>query len=111
MSRSSTALECCNSTIQRRREFSGTVAGFGQGADAIDIRGINSASAQVGFAENTAGTGGVLTVGDGSHSANIALLGNYMASSFAAASDGHGGTLISEAPAAAQQTALTQPHA
>jgi hypothetical protein len=44
--------------------------------------------------------------------ANIALLGSYMASTFAAASDGHGGTLISEAAQASSQTpVLTQPHA
>jgi hypothetical protein len=44
--------------------------------------------------------------------ANIALLGSYMASTFAAASDGHGGTLISEAAQASSQTpALTQAHA
>jgi hypothetical protein len=49
---------------------------------------------------------------DGTHIANIALLGSYMASTFAAASDGHGGTLISEAAQTASQTPLlTQPHA
>jgi hypothetical protein len=43
---------------------------------------------------------------------NIALLGRYMASSFVASSDGHSGTLISEAAHALSQTALlTQPHA
>jgi len=41
---------------------------------------------------------GELTVSDGIHTANIALLGNYMASTFVMASDGHGGNLISEAP-------------
>ncbi len=42
-------------------------------------------------------SGGTLSVGDGVHTVNIALLGSYMASTFVAASDGHGGTLISEA--------------
>ena len=46
---------------------------------------------------------------DGIHTANIALLGSYTASAFAASSDGHGGTLITELPAV-QNAALTQPH-
>jgi hypothetical protein len=55
---------------------------------------------------------GTLSVGDGTHIANIALLGSYMASTFVAASDAHGGTLISEAAQSASQTpVLTQPHA
>ena len=33
---------------------------------------------------------------DGRHAAAIALLGNYMAGSFAATADGHGGTLVTE---------------
>jgi hypothetical protein len=71
--------------------FSGTVAGFG--------------------AKNGS-TGGELKVDDGIHTANIALFGNYMASSLVTASDGHGGTLITEAPLSAnQQPLLTTSHA
>ncbi|MBR1201324.1 MULTISPECIES: C2 family cysteine protease [unclassified Bradyrhizobium] len=73
-------------------DFSGTVAGM-TGADAIDFANISFAAGQtVGFAGNTAG--GSLSVSDGVHAASIALLGNYMASTFVAASDGHGGTAI-----------------
>ena len=62
-------------------------------ADAIDLANINFAAGQtVGFAGNSAG--GSVTVSDGIHTASIALLGNYMASTFVAASDGHGGTTI-----------------
>jgi hypothetical protein len=51
-------------------------------------------------------------VTDGSHTANIALLGNYLASTFVPSSDGHGGTSVIDPPAAgSNQTAhLTQPH-
>ena len=56
-------------------------------------------------------TGGTLTVTDGTHVANIALLGNYMASTFVTASDGHGGTLIAEGAQTAQPSLLTHPHA
>ena len=38
--------------------------------------------------------GGTLTVTDGVHTANIALIGQYTASEFALSNDGHGGTLI-----------------
>jgi hypothetical protein len=50
----------------------------------------------------------VLSITDGTHSANIALLGNYMASAFVASSDGHGGTYIID-PAVVSQTTLAQP--
>ncbi|HWX27924.1 MAG TPA: alkaline phosphatase family protein [Steroidobacteraceae bacterium] len=48
--------------------------------------------------------------GDGNDTANIALLRNYMASSFAAPSNGHGGTLVSD-PGTTQQPLVAQPHA
>ena len=46
---------------------------------------------------------------DGRHAASIALLGNYMAGNFVIAADGHGGTLISDAPQGEQQALLTHP--
>ena len=70
------------------------------------------ANTTLGYAENKSQTGGTLSVGNGSQTAAIALLGNYMASSFVVASDLHGGTLITEAPHTAnQQSPLTTPHA
>jgi hypothetical protein len=36
----------------------------------------------------------VLTVTDGVHSDHVTLLGNYLASTFVTANDGHGGTLV-----------------
>jgi hypothetical protein len=51
-----------------------------------------------------------LTVGDGTHTANLALLGQYAAASFATASDGHGGILITD-PAAISQSHLAASHA
>jgi hypothetical protein len=44
------------------------------------------------YSQNGAGT--TLTVSDGRHAASIALLGHYMAGSFVAVADGHGGTLV-----------------
>jgi hypothetical protein len=51
-------------------------------------------------------------VSDDADAAAITLLGQYMASSFVTAADGHGGTLITEAShTASQQPLLTLPHA
>jgi hypothetical protein len=83
----------CGGTLDESWGFTGKVANF-RGQDFIDLADITfGAQTTLGYAGN--GTGGTLKVKDGVHSARIALLGSYMASSFAAASDGHGGTLIS----------------
>src|SRR3984957_12867512 len=89
--------------------FSGKVAGFG-GQDQIDLADVSfGAQTTLGYARDGR-AGGELKVSDGIHSANIALLGNYMASTFATASDGHGGTLITEA-SVTRQPLLATPHA
>jgi hypothetical protein len=50
--------------------------------------------------------------GRGTHIAKIALLGSFMAASFVAAADGHGGTLFTDAAQTANQLGpLTTPHA
>jgi Ca2+-binding RTX toxin-like protein len=54
-------------------------------------------------------TGGTSTASDGSHAANLALLGQHMASSFVAGGDGHGATPIAN-QSETQQPLLTQPH-
>jgi hypothetical protein len=83
--------------------------------DGIDLPNIAfGAHTTLAYAANAAGTGGTLTVSDGRHAASIALLGNYMAASFVTTADGHGGTLVREAPQAGQQlifTSLNPPHA
>jgi hypothetical protein len=68
--------------------FSGTVEGFA-GADAIDLLG----SAVIGLAYNA--TTDILTAsGSGGTIATLHFSGSYTTSSFAFASDGHGGTNI-----------------
>ena len=98
--------------LENSSSFAGTVAGL-CGQDAIDFADIGfGANSTLGYAANSDHSGGTLSVGDGTHMANIALLGSYMASTFVAASDGHGGTLISEAAHTSTQTpVVTQPHA
>jgi hypothetical protein len=51
-----------------------------------------------------------MTISDGFHAQSVALLGQYMASSFVMASDGHGGTMITDPPPS-QQSLLSHPHA
>jgi hypothetical protein len=74
--------------------FTGTVAGFGS-QNAIDLPGIAfDAQTTLGYSPNSNNTGGTFSLTDGTHSAKIALLGNYMASSFVTESDAHGGTMV-----------------
>jgi hypothetical protein len=81
------------------------------GKDTIDFADIDPTKVQPP-SFNGDSTGGTLAVSDGKHSANIALLGNYMASVFVASSDGHGGTSVVDPPAlGGVQPLITPPHA
>jgi hypothetical protein len=92
--------------LDNSSSFAGTVAGM-TANDSIDFADINFATIQTPtFSGNS--SGGTLQVTDGTHTANIALLGNYMASSFVASSDGHGGTSVVD-PQVTQQNVLAQP--
>jgi hypothetical protein len=89
--------------------FAGTIAGF-RGDDALVL-------SDMAFGQNTTlaytatgSTSGVLSVSDGAQTATIAMLGHYMASSFVAASDGFGGTLITEAAQTTSHAPLTPSH-
>jgi autotransporter passenger strand-loop-strand repeat protein len=78
--------------------FHGVVAGFGNNGDPdrIDLADVafGTAGKKGPLSYNGNLLGGTLTVTDGVHTANIALLGQYTASEFALSNDGHGGTLI-----------------
>jgi hypothetical protein len=91
-------------------QFTGKLSGFA-GQDVIDLFDIGfGANTTLGYSADKGNTGGTLSVGDGAHIADIALLGQYMASQFAVSSDGHGGTLVTDPPPAQQQF-MAQPHA
>jgi hypothetical protein len=86
--------------------YNGTVAG-----NYIDLADISfGAHTTLGYTPNNSNGGGVLTAGDGDHVAKIALLGQYAAASFAMASDGHAGPLITDPLELIAQTQLTKPH-
>ena len=72
--------------------FTGQVSGLAE-ADALDL-------ANVRYGANTTATflgnadGGTLTVTDGTDTAHIALVGDYLGSGWTLSSDGHGGTRV-----------------
>ena len=85
-------------TLEHSQSFAGTVAGLAQG-NYLDLGDIAyMAGNSPSYAPNSSATGGELTVTDGSHTASIALLGQYLAANFTTSSDGHGGTLITDPP-------------
>jgi hypothetical protein len=95
--------------IDHAADFSGTVAGLDDN-DVIDLADLAFGSnTTLGYAANSNNTGGTMTVSDGTHTANIALLGQYMAANFSMSADGLGGTLIHDLPSATQTQTLTQP--
>lgn len=77
-------------------DFCGTVAGM-LGQDTLDLRDIDFPNVQRPLFSGT-DSNGTLSVSDGLHTANIQLLGNYIAAAFAASGDGHGATSIEVLP-------------
>jgi hypothetical protein len=76
-------------------DFSGIVSGLTSGnhLDLIDLNFANGTT--LNYTANADGTGGTLSVNDGAHTANIALLGQYDPAGFQTEADKAGGTLIS----------------
>jgi len=86
--------------IDHAADFRGAVAGF-DGSDVLDLADVAfGKNTTLGYAANSSNTGGTLTVSDGTHTADISLLGQYMAGSFVMSADGFGGTQIQNPPAA-----------
>src|SRR5262249_62292503 len=94
--------------LDQSARFAGTVAGM-TGQDTLDLRDISFATIQSPTYSGTS-TGGTLTVSDGTHTAKIALQGNYLASIFVASSDGHGGPHF-VGPGGTRAPAVTRPMA
>ncbi len=80
--------------LAQSQGYSGAVSGFSlSGHTSLDLRDIGFVSSGEATFTGTA-TSGVLTVTDGTHTAQITLLGNYTGSTFVAKSDGRGGTTV-----------------
>ncbi len=81
--------------LAKSRTYTGEITGFSKtGANALDLADITFV---VGKTEATfagTATSGVLTVTDGSRTAKITLEGDYLGETFAAVTDGHGGTKV-----------------
>ena len=76
--------------------FTGHISGL-TGADAIDLADISyGANTKATFSGNI--NGGTLTITNGSETARIALLGDYLNSGWTLSSDGHGGTTVVDPP-------------
>ena len=90
-----------------------TISNFEANLDQLFINGqsVTVANGQTVTvaALNGNNTGGTSTASDGSHAANLALLGQHIASSFVAGGNGHGATPIAN-QSETQQPLLTQPH-
>ena len=79
--------------IDHAAEFSGVLSGL-DGNDVLDLADISAAGATFAYTANQTGTGGILTVTDGTNTANIGLAGEYDATSFHTTADAGTGTLI-----------------
>ncbi|CAI8760678.1 VCBS repeat-containing protein [Pseudomonas sp. IT-P258] len=80
--------------------FSGSVSGFAAG-DKLDFGDVAfGANTQISYAANDTGTGGMLSVSDGAHVAQVALNGQYAAAGLQANTEGSGSELAYDAAAA-----------
>ncbi len=87
-------------------DFTGTVAGL-NATDRLDLGGMQfSGNVSIGYSPNSAGTGGTLTVSDGSHTASIGLAGQFDAAGFQLSGDGATGTLVTYVPPSSMNPAL-----
>ncbi len=80
-------------TLKQAQNFHATISGFGT-YDTIDATNFVKTATSYNFVENSGGTGGTLTLTDGSLIANILLTGSYSKSSFNLAPDSGTGTLV-----------------
>jgi hypothetical protein len=80
--------------LAKSQSYAGTISGFSKtGATSLDLLDIAfGAKTKATYVGTT--TAGTLTVTDGTHTARIKLSGDYSATTFTAASDGHGGTTV-----------------
>jgi hypothetical protein len=95
--------------LARSQTYAGRITGFST-TTSLDLEDIAFGSKTTASYKGTAASG-VLTVTDGAHTARITLIGDYLASSFSVASDGHGGTKVTDpaSPAAAHVPQSLQP--
>src|SRR4029077_3938317 len=84
--------------LDHSADFTGTISGFSgdgtlTGSDLIDLRDINFSSL-----EQSSYAHGVLTVSDGTHTANLDFNGDYQLANFKFVDDSQGGTTVYDPP-------------
>jgi hypothetical protein len=95
--------------LDNSQNFAGTIAGLTP-SDHLDLADIGfGANTMLGYTPNGGNTGGTLRVTDGAHTANLALLGSYIAGNLSLAGDGSGGTVVIDAPFGPQQIVAAHP--
>ncbi len=96
--------------LANSQSYTGTVSGLSlAGTNDIDLRDITfNASTTATYTGNA--SGGTLKVTNGSQTANIALFGNYLSSTFVVANDGSGGTLVHDPAASSSAPLVAAPH-
>ena len=72
--------------IENAADFTGMLSGFGN-HDTIDLSNILASTASISYTANNSNSGGILTVTDGSNTANISLNGQYSSADFHFAAD------------------------
>jgi hypothetical protein len=79
-------------------DFTGTISGF-DSDDRIELCDIDwTLETSLSYAANADGSGGVLTISDGTDTAHLEFVGSYNGEGFTLGSDGHGGTLLGWGP-------------
>ena len=77
-------------------DFTGQVSGL-RGSDALDLADVRyGAKTTANFVGDA--TGGTLTVSDGTHTAHVALVGDYLTSGWTLSRDANGGTVVVDPP-------------
>ena len=80
--------------------FGGTISGMTTSAQVVDLADISyGSSTTFSYAGNS--SSGTLTVGDGTHTAHLALVGSYATANFSIYADGSGGTDVVDPPTGA----------
>ncbi len=95
--------------LDAAQSFTGKISGL-TAANVLDLANLVDGAHMKASYSGTS-TGGTLTVGNGTQSDMIALLGNYQASIFTLSSDGHGGTNVVDPPKLALTPLISANHA
>jgi hypothetical protein len=84
--------------LDEAKTYTLTISSFGV-PGAIDFSAVAYVSGTTSATyTSTSSSGGTLSLTDGTHTAQIALLGQYVTANFKLSDDGHGGTLIVDPP-------------